>query len=583
MPDAAYLFGPSRARRPGIMARRHVVVSGHYYASLAGLQILEAGGNAIDAGVATGLAIDVLESEFVGFGGVAPVMIHLAERDERHVISGVGVWPKAADLEFFHRHHGGRIPEGLLHSVVPAAPSIWLTALARFGTMSFGEVAAAAIRFARDGFPTYPFLAEQLAARQQDFSHWPSTAAIFLPEGKPPQVGDIFVQGDLARTLQYMADQERAACGDRLDGLRAARDAFYRGDIASAIVRHQRENGGWIDADDLAGFHSPVEAPCRIRFGDFDVYGCGPWSQGPMVLEALGILEGLDLRGMRHNSTAYIHAVTEALKLAAADREVYFGDPDFVDVPTETLLSRDYAARRRACIDPAKASPGMPLAGNIGGVSIPPWRPDPSAGAPLEIANTRPETSFFCVADDHGNVFAATPSDPTISGPVVPGTGITVSMWGSRGYTAPDHPARIGAGRRPRMSANPAIAIKPGEVVLPFGSPGSEVLGQAMVQVFLNQAVFGMDPQSACEAPRFASYSWPESALPHSYRPGHLCVEEDVGRATGEALAALGHRVEWWPERKYLAGSVCTIQSNPRSGVKWAGADPRRTAYAIGW
>ncbi len=567
------------------MARRHAVVSGHYYASLAGLQVLEAGGNAVDAGVATGLAIDVLESEFVGFGGVAPVMIHLAERNETHVISGVGVWPRAADIEHFHRNYGGRIPEGLLHCVVPAAPSIWITALERFGTMSFGDVAAAAIRFARDGFPTYPFLAEQLAAREKDFGHWQSTAAIFLPNGRPPKVGEIFVQSDLARTLQYMADQERAhASGGRLAGLKAAREAFYRGDIANAILRHQQDNGGWLTESDLTAFHSPIEPPCRIRFGDFDVYGCGAWSQGPMVLEALNILAGLDLHGMGHNSAAYVHAVTEALKLAAADREVYFGDPAFVDVPLHILLSDDYAARRRAQIDPAKAWPGMPPAGEVGGVSIPPWRPDPSVGKPLEIADTRPETSFLCVADNRGNVFAATPSDPTIAGPVVPGTGITVSMWGSRGYTGPDHPARVGAGRRPRMSANPAIAIKPGELVMPFGSPGSEVLGQAMVQVFLNQAVFAMDPQSACEAPRFASYSWPELSLPHSYRPGHLCIEEDVGAAvTCDALAALGHRVERWPERKYLAGSACTIQSDLRTGVKWAGADPRRTAYAIGW
>jgi gamma-glutamyltranspeptidase / glutathione hydrolase len=584
MPDAAYLFGPGRARRPNVMAQRHSVVSGHYYASLAGLQILEAGGNAIDAGVATGLAIDVLESEFVGFGGVAPVMVHLAERNEVHVISGVGVWPKSASIERFHRDFGGRIPEGLLHTVVPAAPSIWITALARFGTMSFGDVAAVAIRFAREGFPTYPFLAEQLAARQRDFAHWPTTAAIFLPNGRPPGVGEIFVQSDLARTLQYMADQERAyARGDRLAGLRAARDAFYRGDIAGAIVQHQQENGGWLTADDLTEFSSPIEPPCRIRFGDFDVYGCGPWSQGPMVLEALSILRGVDLRACGHNSAAYIHAVTEALKLAAADREAYFGDPAFVDVPLEVLLSDPYAAQRREQIDPSKAWPGMPPAGRVGGASPPAWRPDPSAGAALAIADTRPETSFLCVADSSGNVFAATPSDPTIAGPVVPGTGITVSMWGSRGYTGADHPARIGPGRRPRMSANPAIAIKPGEMVMPFGSPGSEVLGQAMVQVFLNQAVFGMDPQSACEAPRFASYSWPESALPHSYRPGHLCIEEDVGAAAGETLSALGHQVEWWPERKYLAGSVCTIQSEVRSGVKWAGADPRRTAYAIGW
>ena len=235
----------------------------------------------------------MLESEFVGFGGVAPVMIHLGERAETHVISGVGVWPKAANVEHFHRNFGGRIPEGLLHTVVPAAPSIWVTALARFGTMSFAEVAAAAIRFARDGFPTYPFLAEQLAARQNDFSQWPSTAAVFLPGGRPPEVGEIFVQSDLGRTLQYMADEERAhANGDRLAGLKAARDAFYRGDIARAMLRHQAENGGWLTEDDLAGFRSPIEPACRISFGGFDVYGCGPWSQGPMVLEALNILGG---------------------------------------------------------------------------------------------------------------------------------------------------------------------------------------------------------------------------------------------------------------------------------------------------
>ena len=211
--------------------------------------------NAIDAGVATGLAIDVLESQFVGFGGVAPVMIHLAERSETHVISGVGIWPKAARIEHFQRNCGGRIPDGLLQTVVPAAPAIWIAALARFGTMSFGDVAAAAIRFARDGFPTYPFFAEILAARQAEIRRWPTTAAIFLPNGRAPQVGETFIQADLARTLQDMADQEKAnARGDRIAGLNAAHDAFYRGDIASSIVRHQRENGGWLDAGDLAAF-----------------------------------------------------------------------------------------------------------------------------------------------------------------------------------------------------------------------------------------------------------------------------------------------------------------------------------------
>ena len=296
-----------------------------------------------------------------------------------------------------------------------------------------------------------------------------------------------------------------------------------------------------------------------------------------MLLEALNILEPLELRALGHNSAGYIHAVIEALKLAAADREAWFGDPDFEDVPLPMLLSKPYAAERGAILDPRAASPAMPPAGRMAR----PWRPDPSAAD--ELRRERPATSFLCVADRYGNVFAATPSDGTIGGPVVPGTGILPSMWGSRGYTAADHPGRVGPGRRPRMSANPAIAIRPGEWIMPFGSPGSEVLGQAMLQTFLNVAVFDMDPQSAVEAPRAASASWPQSALPHAYYPGRLNVEADVGEDVISALAALGHGMEVWPARKYLAGSVCMILSDLRSGVKWAGADPRRTAYAVGW
>jgi gamma-glutamyltranspeptidase / glutathione hydrolase len=576
--DTSFLFGPDRPRRPNVIARDHVVVSGHYYASLAGFQVLEAGGNAIDAGVATGLAIDVLESQFVGFGGVAPIMVRLADGTVR-VINGVGPWPAAADIDVFH---DGQIPDGLLHTVIPAAPANWIEALRLWGTMSFSDVAAAAIRFARDGFPVYPFFHEIIASKQHEIVRYPSTAAIFLPGGEAPRVGSIFRQEDLGRTLQFMVDAERAA-GDRNAGLQAAHDAFYRGDIAASIARYQRENGGWLTQKDLASFRAKVEAPCRTQFQDFELFGCGAWSQGPMVLEALNILEGIDLAAAGHNSAAYVHAITEALKLAAADREAWFGDPDFEDVPLDVLLSKEYAATRRAQIDPTKACPGLPSAGTVRGKTPPLWQPDPSSGSGAEITSDKPSTSFLCVADKHGNVFAATPSDGTIGGPVVPGTGILPSMWGSRGYSSPTHPGRVGAGRRPRMSANPAIAIRNGTMVMPFGSPGSEVLGQAMLQVFLNQAVFGMDPQSATEAPRCASYSWPESTLPHTYRPGVLCVESDIGASTIAALDLLGHTVEVWPERKYTAGSVTTIQADLTTGVKWAGADPRRTAYAVGW
>ena len=573
---------PDRPHRPNIVARDHLVVSGHYYASTAAFLILEAGGNAVDAGVAAGIATNVLQSEFTGFGGVAPTMIYLADRRQVVVISGVGTWPKAASCKYFQEHHGGRVPAGILHTVVPAAPDIWLTALEEYGTMSFGEVSAAAIRFARDGFPMYPMMAERLEEMAPEFSRWPSTAAVYMPGGRLPRVGEIFVQADLAASLQYLADEEAANAGKgRKAGLQAARDAFYKGDIAARIARHQKENGGLLTAEDLACFRADIESPCRIRFRGLDIYGCGPWCQGPMVLETLSILETVDLASIGHNSVAYIHVVAEALKLAAADREAYFGDPKFVDVPLETLLSKAYAERRRRLIQTDAAWPEMPPFGEVPGYRKAPWRPDPSAAS--EPASPALETSYLCVGDRFGNIYSVTPSDAAISGMVVPGTGITASMWGSRAYTDPSHPASVAPGRRPRMSANPMLVVDDGVLMMPIGSPGSEVLGQSQVQVFLNQIVFGMSPQAAVEAPRFASYSWPGSALPHEYHPGRLTLEGSIDGRVGDELAALGHEVTWWPVREWLSGSVCTIRKDLESGVMEGGADHRLTAYAIGW
>jgi len=234
-----------------------------------------------------------------------------------------------------------------------------------------------------------------------------------------------------------------------------------------------------------------------------------------MLLEALNIVEAFDLAAMGQNSARYIHTVTEARKLAAADREMYFGDPEFVAVPLDEILSKPYAAKRRALLQADRAWPEMPPCGEIAGFARREWRPDPSTRSPHQ---TTLETSYLCVAD--GNVYSVTPSDPTISGMVVPGTGITASTWGSRAYTDPAHPACVGPGRRPRMSANPMLAMRGDSLVMPVGSPGSEVLGQSQLQALLNVHVFGMSPQAAVEAPRFASYSWPGSALPHEYHPG---------------------------------------------------------------
>lgn len=310
--------------------------------------------------------------------------------------------------------------------------------------MSFTEVASAAIRLARDRFPMYPFMVEVLGEHLDDFKDLPGTADIFYPRGAMPPVGERFVQTDLGKTLQYLCDEEEeAASGGREAGIDAARRAFYEGDIAAAIVRQQNDEGGLMTREDLSEFRAEIEDPARATFGAYELYGCGPWCQGPMILGAAQMLSGMDLGSMGHSSVDYIHAVVEALKLSAADREAYVGDPAQIDVPLDRLLDSEYSRARRARIDPARAFPGMPPAGQLDGYEIPAWQADPSAG-PGQAAANQLETSYFCVIDGEGNLFSATPSNPTTSGAVVPGLGITTSRWGSRAHTGVDHPARVG-------------------------------------------------------------------------------------------------------------------------------------------
>ena len=573
--DTGVTIGSTGAHRPALMGTRHMAAAGHYAAAHAAFAILEAGGNAADAGVAAGLALGVLQCDIVNVAGVAPIIYYDAKASRVETISGLGYWPKLADVEVFRRDHGGSIPEGLLRTVVPAAPDAWITALGRYGTMSFGEVATAAIRFAREGFPMYPLLAGMLQMNEAGYRRWPSNAAIFLPEGQLPQVGDIFVQADLAGTLQYMVDQEAAqADRGRAAGLAAARSAFYEGDIASAIVRFHRENGGWLREDDLRDFRSEVETPVRLRFGDVDVFTCGPWCQGPSLLQALSLLDTAAFRSLPHNSADYLHVICEALKLSFADREHWYGDPRFVEVPLDRLLSPGYAAQRRDLIRRERAFPGMPAPGGAESRSH-----TPSSGNP-PIPR---DTSYICVIDKHGNAFSATPSDISSDTIVIPGTGLCPSSRGSQAWTLAGHPSCLAPRKRPRLTPNPALAIRPGEWVLPFGTPGGDVQVQAMLQVFLNVVVFGMDPQLAVEVPRMATYSFPDSFEPHAYFPARLNVESRIPAATGEDLRARGHDLSWWPEWTWRAGAVCAIQGNVKGGLLTGGADPRRPSYALGW
>jgi len=563
-----------------------MVSAGHYLAAHAGFQILEAGGNAIDAGVAAGIALGVTQTEKVNFGGVAPIIIYRAETRELISIAGLGTWPARITPDFFMKHHGGKIPATVLRSIVPAAPDAWLTALELHGTMSFGEVAAASIRLAREGFPMHALMSEFLKENEASYKRYPSSYPVFFPNGRAPEPGEVFVQADLARTLQYMADEERAGAAraktnGRVAGIAAARDAFYKGDIARAIVKFHAEEGGLISAEDLAGFRVRIEPTVSTTFAGIDVYACGPWCQGPVVPMTLNLLKGHDLTALGHNSAQYIHRITEALKLAFSDRHHFFGDPRFVDVPIAELMSQAYSDARAKLIRTDRAWPEMPPPGdprNQGDARLAPMPvPEPADKTPLG------DTSYACVVDRHGNAFSVTPSDGSNKSPLVPGLGIVCSGRGTQSWADPRYRASVAPGVRPRLTPNPMLAMKDGKVFMPLGTPGGDVQCQAMVQVFLNVVLFGMDPQAAIEAPRFSSYSFPGSFEPHAYFPGQLALEGRIDAAVGAELDRLGHKTFWWDDYTWLAGAPCAIVVDPVTGVLSAGADPRRPAYALGW
>ena len=567
------------SHRPPILARHAAVASGHYLATEAGMRMLRRGGNAIDAGVAAGICIDVLLPDLCSFGGVAPLIVYHKASGDLVSISGLGYWGRAARLEHFLEREGGEIPVGVKRSVVPGAPDSWLTALARYGKLSFAEVVQPAIELCEEGFVVYPSLHRNIAKERDQLAAWPSTAEIFLPGGEAPKVGSVLRQPDLAHTfLRMAAAEERASGRGRAAGVEAARDEFYAGEIGKEIAAFIQREGGFIDEADLAEFRSEVERPLAVGYRGLDVYACGPWCQGPVNLQVLAMLEGDDLRALGHNSADYIHLFSEAFNLAFADRERYYGDPEFNDVPIDTLLSGAYARQRRGEIDPRRAFGAMPPAGRIDGYAA-----SVTPDAARSSVALQPDTSYVCAVDEEGNAFSATPSDGIGSTPIVPGLGLLCSGRGSQSWLDPDHASSLAPRKRPRLTPNPAMAFRDGELFMPFGTPGADMQPQSMMQVLVNIVDFGMDVQQAIEAPRFGTFSYPESFWPHTYRPGRLNLEARIPRAVGDDLAARGHDVEWWPEWTRIAGNVCAIRNYPDSGTLEAGADARAEAYAVGW
>jgi len=568
---------------PPSLGYHYAVSAGHELATLAAFEVLERGGNAVDAGVAAILTLGVVYSDQVSVAGVAPMIVHLAESGETWTVAGVGGWPRALDVDRYIDAHGGAIPLGVRRTVVPAAPDACLQALERWGTLRYRDVAARAVQYATHGFPRHQVMLDYVRQYADDFRQWPDNVDLWMPGGEVPALGEPMVQADLGATLQFLCDEERAAGEDRTAGFEAVRAAFYRGDVAAHILAHQRAHDGLLTEEDLASFRCQVlpSVSRRLRLDgeEVEVHTCGAWCQGPVLLEALRTVEGLDLGALGHNSDAYLHAVAETLKLAFADREGYLGDPDFVDVPLEVLLSEEYAIRQRARIDPQRASPGLPSPGRIPG-HTPYVSPVTAASQPARLPA---DTSIVAVVDADGNAFCATPSDTAWDTPVVPGTGLAVSSRGAQSWAVRGHPSCLAPGKRPRLTPNPCFARAPGRWLMPFGTPGGDTQVQANLQMLLNHLCFRMPLQDAIEAPRLMTHSHPNSFAPHEAEPGRVTLEGRIAEDTSDRLAQRGHRVDRLEDWTHWVAGLCAVKKDLASGRLEAGADPRRWSRAMGW
>lgn len=601
--------------RPVTRGRRGVVAGGHPLSVEAGMRMLQRGGNAVDAGVATILAASVIEFSHFSFGGEVPILIKMRGRrpargsssavreginnTEVAVIEGMGTAPAKATREFFVNRSkqaaasdrptmagaaAGVIPStGPLSATVPAVLDACVVALDQFGTKSLAEVMQPAIELA-DGFPLDELRVDYIKSRGPVFSQWPDAKRIFLPNGQTPKVGDVFVQADLARTLRAIVAAERRNAGKgRHAALMAARDYFYRGPVGKRIGDYMEANGGLIAASDLAGWRATVGAPTRGNYRGYEIYKTGFWAAGPMLIQVLNLLEAYDLKKLGHNSPEYIHTVTEALKLGFADRDRFYGDPKFVKVPGEQLLSKSYAALRRNLIEKEKASlaqrPGdpanmKPLLASAGTISY--------NAAPLPELLRANDTTCVNVIDKDGNMFTATPSGAWLPAVVAGDTGVLMGQRLQSALTDPNSPNVVAPGKRPRITLTPTLILKDGQPFMILSTPGGDNQDQALLQVLLNIIEFGMSPQEAVEAPRFDTQHYVSSFDNHEFRAGVLNLEARIPAAVSSALSSRGHKINM--QSAWGTGSAPTvIIYDVKSGVISGGADPRRGRYAVAW
>ena len=561
---------------PRLFGRRGAVAAEHYLAASAGIDIMKQGGNAIDAAVAAVLVEGVVNPQMHTIGGELPILIAVPGSTDIVCINGNMVAPERATPEAFLSRGCSKIPgDGIFAAGVPGAMGALLTALMRFGRLRFADVVAPALDLAREGFPVHAGLLRQhgfgITANAARFrTEWPGTAAVYLPGGRIPEEGEIIVNPKLADMFDYLAGEEKRAGDGRETGIQAAFDGFYKGDVARAIVAYSDDKGGLLQRSDFDRFEVPLERPVSLSFEGVELYKCGPWTQGPAVLQTLSILKNFDLRALGHNSTAYVHTVVEAMKLAFADREQFYADPRHVDVPIEGLLSEAYGRARAALIGERADAALRPGNAWTGEALLP-------ASERLGGSSWGPGTVHVDAMDREGFTAAFTPSGAWIkSAEVMPALGFPLGARLSNCQLEPArHPNIVAPFKRPRTTISPSLAVKDGKPWIAFGSMGGDQQDQWQLQFFLNRVVFGMPLQKAIEAPKFSSEHFPGFFHPHDFFLKRLRIEETVGAEVLERLERLGHEID--PAPAFTEGFLCATERNLTTGVIEAGSDLRGT------
>ena len=609
---------PAFTTRPEIRGTFGVAASTHWLATAVAMATLEKGGNAFDAAAAAGLTLQVVEPHLNGPLGEAPILVWSEKNRRCDMICGQGVAPQGATIAHYRRLGLRLVPgTGLLAATVPGAFDGWMRLLRDYGTLPLADILGPAISYAENGYPLAWRIPAAIAGVADMFrSAWPSSAAVYLPNGAPPKTGQLFRNPGLAATYKRVLAESEAGGGDRERRIDRARDAWYRGFVAEAIDKFcrgekvldssGRRHNGVLTGDDMARWQAPVERPLTYDYRGYTVVKGGPWSQGPVLLQQLALLAGFDLDDTDPTGPEFVHTVTECAKLAFLDREAWYGDPDFVDVPMQTLLSPAYNdARRmlvgdRASIELRPGSPdgrqphvlvgdasmapalgiGEPTTANLGstftaGIGEPTTSP---------LGAVAGDTCHVDVIDRWGNMVSATPSGGWLqSSPVIPELGFCLGTRLQISWLDDSSPSSLAPGKRPRSTLSPTLAFKEGAPYMAFGTPGGDGQDQWSLQLFLHHVHHGMNLQEAIDTPMFNTAHAPSSFYPREANPGHLALEGRMPEATKRALAARGHRVhvgDTWAGGRLGA---CAREETPEGRILKAAADPRvMQGYAAG-